>query len=209
MSGKAIAALAGLFGMLALPALAAPGDVHSVTGEKVNLRAAPSDDASVRSTVTRGDEVVELKQDGNWLGVRVLRTGEEGWLFSDLVKRRTASTLGGAAAAGPAQAGFGRIAPGFDGLVASISDHLGYRFADKVEQTGNGALRVVPTQDWSYNTSRDAKMYAALALYQMWKNYNNGRPVTVALGPQGASAITIEDSAKGPELVLPMMGSSR
>ncbi len=205
-------ALAGAFGLMALPALAAPGDIHAVTGEKVNLRAGPSDDASVRSTVVRGDEVVELRQDGSWLGVRVLRTGEEGWLFSDLVKRRVASTLGGPAggpAAGPAQAGFGKIAPGFDGLVASISDHLGYRFADKVEQTGNGNLRVVPTQEWTYSTSRDAKMYAALALYQMWKNYNNGRPVTVALGSQGPSAITIADSAKGPDLVLPMMGSSR
>lgn len=211
MSRRAITVFVGTFGLmglLAAPTLGATGDVHAVTGEKVNLRAAPSDDSSVRSTVVRGDEVVELRQDGNWLGVRVLRTGEEGWLFSELVKRRVASTLGGPAA-GPAQAGFGKIAPGFDGLIANISDHLGYRFADKVEQTGNGNLRVVPTQDWTYNTSRDAKMYAALALYQMWKNYNNGRPVTVALGSQGPSAITIEDNARGPELVLPMMGSSR
>ncbi|PWC35828.1 SH3 domain-containing protein [Azospirillum sp. TSO35-2] len=211
MSRKAIAVLVAVFGLAGtpvMPALAASGDIHAVVGEKVNLRAGPSDDAAVRSTIMRGEEVVELRRDGNWMGVRVLRTGEEGWLFSDLVKRQTASTLGGGDTA-PAQAGFGRLSPGFDGLVAGISDHLGYRFADKVEQSGNGNLRVVPTQEWLYNTSRDAKMFAALALYQMWKNYNNGRPVTVTLGAQGPTAITITDAAKGPELTVPTLSSAR
>lgn len=211
MSRKTIMVLVaalGTVGMPVIPSLAASGDVHAVVGEKVNLRAGPSDDAAVRSTVARGDEVVELRREGNWLGVRVLRSGEEGWLFSDLVKRQTASTLGGGEAA-PAQAGFERLSPGFDGLVATIGERLGYRFADKVDQTGNGTLRVVPTQEWSYNTGRDAKMYAALALYQMWKNYNNGRPVTVTLGSQGPSAITIADAAKGPELTMPAPNPSR
>lgn len=211
MSRKTIMVLVaalGTVGMPVIPAFAASGDIHAVVGEKVNLRAGPSDDAAVRSTVARGDEVVELRREGNWLGVRVLRSGEEGWLFSDLVKRQTASTLGGGEAA-PAQAGFERLSPGFDGLVATIGERLGYRFADKVDQTGNGTLRVVPTQEWSYNTGRDAKMYAALALYQMWKNYNNGRPVTVTLGSQGPSAITIADAAKGPELTMPAPNPAR
>lgn len=200
----------GVLGMaaLALPAAASPGDIHTVTGEKVNLRAAPSDDASIRSTVTRGDEVIELKQEGSWIGVRSLRTGEEGWVFSELVKRRTPSTLSGGSAAA-SEAGFGRISSGFDGLLGNINNQLGYRFAEKVEQTSNGGLRVIPTQEWLYNTSREAKMYAALALYQMWKNHNNGRPVNIALGSPGSSAIGIEDTNNGPEWALPMMGSSR
>ncbi|MBF5095204.1 SH3 domain-containing protein [Azospirillum sp. INR13] len=204
----ALVAAVGLAGTTLVPALAASGDVHAVVGEKVNLRAGPSDDAAVRSTIARGDEVVELRREGSWLGVRVLRTGEEGWLFADLVKRNSASTLGGGDTA-PAQAGFGRLSPGFDGLVANISDKLGYRFAEKVEQSGNGTLRVVPTQEWQYNTSRDGKMFAALALYQMWKNYNNGRPVTMTLGSQGPTAITIADAANGPELTGPMLNPAR
>ena len=142
------------------------------------------------------------------MGTRSSSCGEEGWLFTDLVKRNSASTLGGGDAA-PAQAGFGRLSPGFDGLVANISDKLGYRFADKVEQSGNGTLRVVPTQEWQYNTGRDGKMFAALALYQMWKNYNNGRPVTLTLGAQGPNAITIADAANGPELTGPMLNAAR
>ncbi|CAO3453424.1 hypothetical protein [Azospirillum argentinense] len=210
MTTSLLGTLAGLgvAAALALPAAAAPGDIHTVTGEKVNLRAAPSDNASVRSTVTRGDEVIELKQEGNWIGVRSMRTGEEGWVFGDLVKRQTPSTLGGASSAA-SDAGFGRISSGFDGLLAGINNQLGYRFAEKVEQSGNGALRVIPTQEWLYNTSREAKIYAALALYEMWKNHNNGRPVSVALGSPGSSAIAIEDSGRGPELSLPMMGASK
>ena len=201
-------AVLGLAGTASVPALAASGDIHAVTGEKVNLRAGPSDDAAVRSTIMRGEDVVELRREGSWMGVRVLRTGEEGWLFSDLVKRQSASTLGSGESA-PAPAGFGKLSPGFDGLVASIGEQLGYRFADKVEQGANGSLRVIPTQEWLYNTSRDAKMFAALALYQMWKNYNNGKPVTVTLGAQGPAAITIADAAKGPELTGPAFSPAR
>ncbi|MGA1857138.1 SH3 domain-containing protein [Azospirillum sp. 11R-A] len=203
-----LVAVLGLAGTASVPALAASGDIHAVTGEKVNLRAGPSDDAAVRSTIMRGEDVVELRREGNWMGVRVLRTGEEGWLFSDLVKRQSASTLGSGESA-PAQAGFGKLSPGFDGLVAGIGEQLGYRFADKVEQGANGMLRVIPTQEWLYNTSRDAKMFAALALYQMWKNYNNGKPVTVTLGAQGPAAITIADAAKGPELTGPAFSPAR
>ncbi|MBP2292553.1 SH3 domain-containing protein [Azospirillum rugosum] len=198
----------GMAAALALPAAAAPGDIYAVSGEKVNLRAAPSDNASIRSTVGRGDEVIELKQEGNWLGVRSMRTGEEGWVFADLVKRRTPSTLSGASAAA-SDAGFGRISSGFDGLMANINNQLGYRMAERVEQTNDGGLRVIPTQEWLYNTSREAKIYAALALYEMWKNHNNGRPVNVALGSPGSSAIAIEDGNRGPEMALPMMGASR
>ncbi|WP_377805201.1 SH3 domain-containing protein [Azospirillum sp. A29] len=203
-----LVAVLGLAGTASVPALAASGDIHAVTGEKVNLRAGPSDDAAVRSTIMRGEDVVELRREGSWMGVRVLRTGEEGWLFSDLVKRQSASTLGSGESA-PAPAGFGKLSPGFDGLVAGIGEQLGYRFADKVEQGANGMLRVIPTQEWLYNTGRDAKMFAALALYQMWKNYNNGKPVTVTLGAQGPAAITIADAAKGPELTGPAFSPAR
>jgi hypothetical protein len=40
----------------------------------------------VRGTVERGDEVIELTRRDNWLGVRVLRTGEEGWIFGYLLE---------------------------------------------------------------------------------------------------------------------------
>ncbi|HYH16992.1 MAG TPA: SH3 domain-containing protein [Azospirillum sp.] len=187
------------------PAAASPGDTHTVTGERVNLRSGPSDRASIRSTVRRGDELLELKQDGNWTGVRNMRTGEEGWVFTDLLRQRSTSTLSGG---GPGS--FARYSSGFDRLIGRVNEELGYSFADRVEAGENGLLRVTPTQEWLFNTSREAKIYAAMALYQMWKNHNNGRPVSLALGERGGSPITIEDAANGPIMDLPaLVGSSR
>lgn len=198
--------LLGAFGlaMLAAPAAAAPGDTHRITGERVNLRAGPSDGSSVRSTIRQGDEVLELRQEGSWTGVRVMRTGEEGWIFSDLLRRSSVSTLN------EAKGQFARYSSSFDRMVGNIDRQLGYRFAERVEQGENGLLRVTPTQEWLANTSREGKIYAALALYQMWKNHNDGRPVNLALGARGANPITIEDGNDGPLLDLPaLMGATR
>lgn len=195
----------GLMMALGGPAAANPGDTHTITGERVNLRAAPSDRASIRSTVRRGDELLELKQDGNWTGVRNMRTGEEGWVFTDLLRQRSTSTLSGSS-----RSSFARYSSGFDRLVGRVNEELGYNFADRVDVGENGVLNVVPTQEWMFNTSREAKIYAALALYEMWKNHNNGRPVSLALGGKGANPITIEDGANGPVMDLPaLVGSSR
>ena len=77
------------------PAEAAPGDIHRVVNaDQVNLRAGPSEESSVRGTIERGDEVIELTSSDNWLGVRVLRTGEEGWIFGQLLEPVARSTLG-------------------------------------------------------------------------------------------------------------------
>jgi uncharacterized protein YgiM (DUF1202 family) len=212
-----VAAMVGAVGAVvgaAGPAVAATGDVYAVNSDKLNLRAAPSDSSQIRSHLGQGLEVVELRRDGPWLGVRVLRSGEEGWLWADYLKRSQASTLGGApvpvaAAEPPPRVGFGRLSEDFDSVLARIDSELGYHFAERVEQPDKNSLHVVPTREWAFNTSREAKLYATLALYEMWKAYNNGRPVSVALGEGGSNVIALEDTAKGPQLTQPMAGSSR
>ena len=88
------ATLAGLLAVgPAAVALAAPGDLHRVAAERVNLRAGPAEDVAVRRQVGRGEELIELRREGDWYGVRVSRTGEEGWVAGDLVERTTRSTL--------------------------------------------------------------------------------------------------------------------
>jgi hypothetical protein len=62
-------------------------------------------------------------------------------------------------------------------------------------------LQVRPTAAWLRSAGRDAHMMGALAFYQMWKNYQNGRPVTLVMtDDQGAEYIRIADGALGPEL---------
>ena len=50
----------------------------------------------------------------------------------------------------------------------------------------------MPTPSWLRAGSRDSHLMAALAFYQMWKNHQNGRPVTMVLeDADGADYIRI------------------
>ena len=66
--GSALAGV-GVLCVVSGIALAAPGDIHRVSGaEVVNLRAGPTDTSNIRGRVDQGDEVIELTRDGNWVG---------------------------------------------------------------------------------------------------------------------------------------------
>ena len=191
-----IAILASLAsGLLAGTAAAAPGDMYQVSGERVNLRSGPSDATTVRSTVERGDELIELRRERGWLGVRVVRTGEEGWVFRDLVQRVARTQLGAPAI----DTGFQELSPPFNQLIAGLGEELGYAVVDKVEMTGGDALRVAPSDNFLISAGRDAHMALAMAVYQLWKNHQNQRPVRLDfVGLGGAPYIAIEDLDSGP-----------
>lgn len=195
-------------------ATAAPGDVHRVTGEKVNLRAGPSDDANVRGQVQRGDEVVELTRQGDWLGVRSMSTGVEGWIYGGLTEVSTRSSLSGGEDGGLSgaarTAGFEKLSPEFDTLLAGIGQHMGMRLFESATQGKDGVLRLKPSEEFLTRGSPDAHLLAALAAHQMWKNFNNGRPVRVAMsGPRGRDYIGLNDGGpQGPVLDVVDWGRS-
>ena len=200
LAGLALAAAAG-----PTSALAAPGDVHRVVAERANLRAGPSDANNVRSQLERGEELVELRREGDWYGVRVTRTGEEGWIFGNLVERVSQSTLGE-----PEQpsAGFLELSESFDKALRGINSALGQPFARGVRQAEGNALRVTVDEGWLRATSRDAHLMTALAVYQMWKNHQNNAPVRVVLLDGERPYVTIADEANGPRLTV-AKGESR
>ena len=183
-------------------ALAAPGDIHRVAGaDVVNLRAGPSDQTNIRGRVEEGDDVIELTREGSWVGVRVLQTGEEGWIFGGLLE--TVSQSGLSPGVEGTDAGFLQLSESFDVLMRRINTQLGFPVVDAVEQTGDGTLRVVPTPQWLLNGSREAHMMAAAAIYQMWKNHQNSAPVAVVMtDAAGEDYITIRDEASGPSLAI-------
>jgi hypothetical protein len=196
-----LAGVAGLALLLAgqAPVSAAPGDIHRVTAELANLRAGPSNESAVRSRVEAGAELIELRSEGGWLGVRVLDTGEEGWIFGDLLERVARTGL----AAEPGDAGFRQLSESFDRLVQSLNDQLGYPLVERVERTGENALTVTPTPQWLRYGGRDAHLMAAMSFYQMWKNHQDQQPVRLTLaGPDGTEYITIVDEDAGPVLSL-------
>ncbi|HEX2887910.1 SH3 domain-containing protein [Vineibacter terrae] len=179
-------------------ALAATGDVHKVSGERVNVRTGPSNQATIRGQLLQGEELIELAQQGSWLGVRVARTGEEGWVYSDLVRRVSQSTLDRRIPT----AGFRQYARDFDMLIETINAHIGTPMVAEINKAPNNTLRVTPTAEWMLNTGRDAKLYAALAVYQMWKSASGGRPANVALVLGGANYITVSETSNGPVLAV-------
>jgi hypothetical protein len=187
----------------AAPAVAAPGDIHRVAhAETVNLRAGPSNESNVRGTVQQGDQVIELSRSDSWLGVRVLRTGEEGWIFGELLEPVSRSTLGNGAPVPAEDVGFLRWSEGLNRLFASIDADHGYPMVKKVEQPEADLLRVVPTTAWLINGSRDVHLTTAVAIYEMWKNHQNGGPVRLVItDAQGRhDYITIVDHDTQPKL---------
>ena len=203
--GAAVSLSAALILCGAQPAAAGTGDIHRViNAELVNLRAGPSNEANVRGQVEQGDEVIELTSDGGWVGVRVLETGEEGWIFAELLEPVARTTLG-AGEGVVSDAGFLRLSEGFNQLIGRINDDLGYPIVQGTEQPSERVLRVAPTQSWLLNGSRDAHLMAAIAFYQMWKNHQNNQPVElVMLNDRGEEYITITDEGDGPDLQVAM-----
>jgi Bacterial SH3 domain len=182
-------------------ASAATGDTLRVIGERVNLRAGPSDEATVRSQVIQGEQLVELRRDGSWYGVRVLRTGEEGWIFADLIEPLAPTTLSGGVVGLPT-AGFAELSPDFDRLMANLTQRYGYPLFATMRQTGDNTLEGTLTPHWLRAGSDDEHLLAATAIYQMWKNHQNGEPVRVLmLEPGGERYITIDDAQTGGALL--------
>jgi hypothetical protein len=82
------ASFAASFALLLLGglALAATGDALIVTGDGVNVRAAPSGDAAIRMRVHSGQQVIELQREGSWVRAEIAGTdGQEGWIHSSLL----------------------------------------------------------------------------------------------------------------------------
>ena len=94
----------------------------------------------------------------------------------------------------------------FDRLMGRMGQQFGYRLVDSLQQDGGGALRVVPTADFLLYGGRDAHLATTLAVYQMWKNHQNGAPVAVTLlGDDGQPYVTIEDQPGGTDLLVPIV----
>jgi hypothetical protein len=202
--GNWIVGIVGLIAVstLATRALAAPGDVYKVTADRVHLRAGPSDDANVRSVVEPDQKLIELRHENGWIGVRVASTGEEGWIYSDLLKQTEQSGLGGGGG-GP----FEQFSRSFNKLMTKANDTVGYPLVDKVRRYGAQTLRITPTEKWLLEGSRGSHLMGTLSFYEMWKNHENDNPVTVVLLDRDNNPyITVKDTQNGPHVTVASRG---
>jgi hypothetical protein len=178
---------------IAVPAIAGSGDIHEVGADLVNLRAGPSDSASVRDRVEGATQVIELRRDGGWVGVRVLPTGQEGWIYGELLREVSASQLDDARGT----AGFATYSADLDALLFQVSERIGAPMIAEVSENGS-ALTLTPTESWLRASGEDAHLMAAAAVYGMWKNYRNQAPVEVVLlDAAGDQYVVIRDEGEG------------
>lgn len=200
-------------------ALAAPGDIHQVQPERVNLRAGPSEQNNIRTTLVQGEEVIEIRREGDWVGVRSLRTGAEGWIYGNLLDQVAQSGLGGA---GLGQAGgmgmqaqdmdmgFRQYSRGFDAMLGTLGRSIGVEsLFERVGQGNDGALELVATDAFLRNAGRDVHALTALAVHQMLKNHQGGRPVAVRmLGADGNGYVDVSDLNGAAELAIRALGDA-
>jgi rare lipoprotein A len=97
-------AAAGLLVMASAAALAA-GEEIRVKGDSVNLRDCPSEHAKVQDRVGPGDELVQLKREGDWYNVRLKASGKEGWIAAALIEAKPAEAAKSPAGDVPGGAG--------------------------------------------------------------------------------------------------------
>jgi uncharacterized protein YgiM (DUF1202 family) len=83
--------------LLGGPALGAAGDLLVVTGNNVNVRTGPGVDHAVSRQVDRGQRVIEIAREGDWVRAEITgAAGAEGWIHASLL------TLEAPAATSPA-----------------------------------------------------------------------------------------------------------
>jgi Bacterial SH3 domain len=72
--------------LLSGPALGAAGDVLTVIGDRVNVRAGPSTERDVTMQVSRNQRLVEIERQGEWVHAEIRGTGgADGWIHGSLV----------------------------------------------------------------------------------------------------------------------------
>jgi hypothetical protein len=185
-----------VLGFLSSVAFAAPGDIHRVAGaEVVNLRAGPTEASNIRGTGRAGRRTHRAYPGTATGSAWVLRTGEEGWIYGGLLPGAGAGTGG--------DAGFLRLSESFDRLMRRVNGDLGYPLVEEAAPVAEGVPQVRPTTAWLRSGGRDAHLMGALAFYELWKNHQNGRPVTLVMtDDRDQEYIRIADAELGPELTV-------
>ena len=72
--------------ILGLESLVTALDLREVTGTRVNMRTGPGTNFDVITQLVQGDQAEVLQSsDNGWVNIRVLATGEEGWMAARLM----------------------------------------------------------------------------------------------------------------------------
>jgi len=193
----ALAALPAALLAFASTALALPGDVLVVTGDRVNLRDGPSTAGAVVGRLARGEVVIERERSEAWIRVDLGGGHQGGWAHGSYL-RPLGLQEPSAATGGP---GFGAFRAKLDGENLRVFAETGVYPYLAARDLGDAMVMVVPSDDWLVNGQDHAA--DAMRLYRMWKAENGGRDVTLTISDRDGNVyITVQDTDQDPLLTV-------
>ncbi len=162
--------------LVALPALAEPGDKQFIDGDNVNIRSGPGTGHAVVIQLNRGHELMEFGRDGEWVNVGVTDTGgKDGWVHSSLISpTRTAAT-----AAPKSSAKFATFKSAVEQLNSNVRARAGVDFFTRVQDHGDGIVSVTATETW-LGAPRSDRESNLQSLFNLWDAADGtGLPIMV------------------------------
>ncbi|HMB77863.1 MAG TPA: SH3 domain-containing protein [Kiloniellaceae bacterium] len=172
----------------AAAALAAPGDLLYIQGDRVNLRQDPSTKAPVILRLDRGHQVFELQRQGAWVNVGIDGGGgRDGWVHGSLVGPQGPDGM----PASPADPRFERFRSGVLALNADAAQADGEIRFTAASDLGDGIVRVVATDAWAAG-AQAARQKDMDALFDLWDAAEGtGLPIMVqVVDPAGNVVMT-------------------
>jgi uncharacterized protein YraI len=177
---RTVIAILAVFGLLAWSISASAQDL-AVTGERVNLRSEPSTAADVVSVLTRGQALLELERQGEW--VRVRSAGDppdEGWVHGSLVGAPGGDDAVAAVPAVPASGDFATFELAIDQLNA-VAKAQGDVYFTGGRDAGAGVAEVTAGPTW-LATPESFRRSNLETLYSLWRSMNDpAAPVSVRI----------------------------
>ena len=154
-------------------AVAAPGDFWEVQQYSTNLRSGPGTDHGVYTQRGRGDVVMEVYREGDWLQVAIDSDGRTAWVHERLLEQITAEP--GEAAPAP---NFDNFASLFDPQDPDNQFGVPVYFREPVHLE-YGVLRV-DAHDGFLELDPDTRESHLRSLLRLWSTADNsGVPVTI------------------------------
>lgn len=163
--------------LIAVNVLAAPGDSFNVLGDNVNVRNGLSLKQPVVIKLQKGNRVVELQRQGDWVEISIDKTGDKktGWIHSSLLGQKINLSPAKITAKGK----FQNFMAAFDELNSNIKRKMDLVYFTKAEELGDGIIQITATDAW-VNLPKPDKENTLHIIFKLWEeNEGSGLPIAV------------------------------
>lgn len=142
---------------------AAAGDHLIITGDIVNLRTAPSTDASSPIKLLKDRKVVEIQRQGDWIEVKTNREDiKTGWIYKTLTRKlKKKESL--------EEKRFRIFKQRFNAYKENIRNQNGIPQFKEVIDKGEGTIHVIATEAW-LATTHEARGASLTDVFKLWSD---------------------------------------